>query len=714
MAEFPGRTWQQRWDAAHSNAAASTLGAIIFPADAVRRQHLVKAVRFLFGARIVRPTLTQFRAHKFNVYATDFQRMQHDPLLDSYFQEVAARTHVTTLHKNRALFDVCCALTTQGIQLADLTPSAMLYYANETRRLGITHGGSGVAGRLGAHLAWEVLCAMGHFPASTPPNIRAFTFLKQQSVDELVDRYQIENSGIRQLLIRYLNRRAAAFGYRGVDDVSRILGGLFWSTIESLHPGQSDLRIDPDTYRRWREDLNWTTPRKNAPAKERTDTYTILLTIRGFYADLHSWAIEDPILWGRWAAPCPIDASELRNYSKRLRRIRERTDNRIRLRQPILSILVDHIRRRYENTSTLLRLGSEMAIGSELTHNGHPYTRVEAQHDRNLAPAERPVRLQDSKTGKIICYTKAEEYHFRQWVAIEVLRLSGIRIEELCELSQLSIRQYQRHNGEVIALLVIAPSKSDRERVIPMSAELFHVIAQIIKRLTAGQHRSVALIPRWDPYERVWLPPMPFLFQRQIGCARSVVAAGTVVGWLTKSCEELAEYDPRFRGLHFTPHDFRRLLATDMANSGLPIHIGAALLGHLNIQTTRGYISVFDEDIVRHYQAYLEVRRRTRPTEEYRPVTDTEWSDFQEHFDRRKVELGTCARPYGTPCQHEHACIRCPMLNINPDMLGRLDELEADLLQRRLHAQQQEWLGEIEGIDLTLTFLRQNVTKPHA
>ncbi|WP_084510239.1 hypothetical protein [Nocardia lijiangensis] len=26
------------------------------------------------------------------------------------------------------------------------------------------------------------------------------------------------------------------------------------------------------------------------------------------------------------------------------------------------------------------------------------------------------------------------------------------------------------------------------------------------------------------------------------------------------------------------------------------------------------------------------------------------------HIDKRKVELGGCARPYGTGCQHEHAC----------------------------------------------------------
>lgn len=46
------------------------------------------------------------------------------------------------------------------------------------------------------------------------------------------------------------------------------------------------------------------------------------------------------------------------------------------------------------------------------------------------------------------------------------------------------------------------------------------------------------------------------------------------------------------------------------------------------------------------------------------------------------------------------------MLQINPKMLPRLDELEADLTSRRHRAEQEGWLGEIEGIDLTLSFLR--------
>ena len=40
-------------------------------------------------------------------------------------------------------------------------------------------------------------------------------------------------------------------------------------------------------------------------------------------------------------------------------------------------------------------------------------------------------------------------------------------------------------------------------------------------------------------------------------------------------------------------------------------------------------------------------------------------------------------------------------------MLLRIDEIEEDLLARRARAEHEAWLGEVEGIDLTLTFLRQ-------
>jgi hypothetical protein len=122
----------------------------------------------------------------------------------------------------------------------------------------------------------------------------------------------------------------------------------------------------------------------------------------------------------------------------------------------------------------------------------------------------------------------------------------------------------------------------------------------------------------------------------------------------------------------------------------------------LNIGTTQGHVAVFEDDVVRHVQDFLARRRSVRPQEEYRPVTEDEWREFEEHFGKRKVELGSCGRPYGTGCQHEHACLRCAQLHVNPKMLPRLDELESDSEERRKHATAEGWLGEIEGVDLTL------------
>lgn len=46
------------------------------------------------------------------------------------------------------------------------------------------------------------------------------------------------------------------------------------------------------------------------------------------------------------------------------------------------------------------------------------------------------------------------------------------------------------------------------------------------------------------------------------------------------------------------------------------------------------------------------------------------------------------------------------MLQVNPKMLARLADVEQDLLARRKRAKDEQWLGEIDGIDMTLTFLR--------
>ncbi|MGY5281627.1 tyrosine-type recombinase/integrase [Nocardia gipuzkoensis] len=531
--------------------------------------------------------------------------------------------------------------------------------------------------------------------------MRNFIYKGQRTSEEMVDFYGVRDPEIRQLIIDYLLRRQGDTDYVTREGLARAIAGQFWSKIEQLAPNHRSLTIPTDLYEQWREGM-----RKRRDGKPRFDDgQGILLPIRAFYLDIQSWALDEPQRWAQWAAPCPIPPSDLRGFGARHRRIKERMDDRTRQRQPLLPDLVAHIETRYTEIRALYDTAHRTPLGQSFTHAGRTYARPDDLLDRRNHDTPWPVvRGRDHDTGRIRKIHEEEEAAFWDWAHVEILRHTGIRVEELVELAHTSIRRYQRPNGEVIALLVIAPSKADRERVIPMSAELFHVVAKIVMRQSV--QGPIPSLPRYDGHERIWTAPLPYLFQRQIGEVRRVTSPGTVLNTLRRQCELLGETNPAFRGLHFTPHDFRRLFATDLVNNGLPIHIGAALLGHLNLQTTQGYVAVFDEDVIRHVQQFMDRRRAMRPQEEYRPTTDDEWGEFEEHFDKRKVELGSCGRPYGTNCQHEHACLRCSQLHVNPSMLGRLDQLEADLEDRKRRATAQGWLGEIEGINRTLECLR--------
>ena len=95
-----------------------------------------------------------------------------------------------------------------------------------------------------------------------------------------------------------------------------------------------------------------------------------------------------------------------------------------------------------------------------------------------------------------------------------------------------------------------------------------------------------------------------------------------------------------------------------------------------------GYKAVYPEEAIQAHLAFLARRRSLRPSEEYRTPTEEEWQEFLGHFERRKVSVGTCARAFGTPCIHEHACVRCSMLWPDPAQRDRLVEIRDNLVAR--------------------------------
>jgi len=264
--------------------------------------------------------------------------------------------------------------------------------------------------------------------------------------------------------------------------------------------------------------------------------------------------------------------------------------------------------------------------------------------------------------------------------------------------------------GELIPLLQIAPSKTDKERLLVVSPELADVLSSIISRVR-GSLAAVPLVSAYDDYERIWLPPAPRLFQRRVNTENRAFAHSTILKMLAAAATRAGLAGPEDQPLHYTPHDFRRIFITDAILNGLPPHIAQIIAGHQDINVTLGYKAVYPDEAIQAHLSFLARRRSLRPSDEYRVPTDAEWTEFLGHFERRKVSIGTCARAFSTPCLLEHACVRCPMLWPDPNQRARLADIRDNLVDRIAEAEREGWLGEVEGLRVSLAGAQTKLTQ---
>ncbi|WP_239090095.1 site-specific integrase [Sphaerimonospora thailandensis] len=189
------------------------------------------------------------------------------------------------------------------------------------------------------------------------------------------------------------------------------------------------------------------------------------------------------------------------------------------------------------------------------------------------------------------------------------------------------------------------------------------------------------------------------------------MSAASIRRWITNALNHIGLRDASGRLLTFQPHDFRRIFATEAILNGMPPHICQLIMGHANINTTMGYKAVYPEEAINGHRAFLARRRDLRPSTEYRAPTKEEWEELLGHFEHRKVSLGSCARAYGTGCIHEHSCLRCPLLRPDPTQLPRLTEIRDNLLARIDEARQQGWLGEVDGLKVSLSAANNKIAQ---
>ncbi len=599
-----------------------------------------------------------------------------------------------------------------GKRMGQLTLSDLLAYAEASRpahRPAVP----------GLHTAYRLLHAVGSIPDSPAAFASGLGIGRrggQHTVEELVDRRNLACRPVRDLLVRYMTERSGSLDHASLRQLEMRLVRLFWCDLERHHPGICSLHLPPEVASAWRERA-----RVLPGGRPRQGTDSLFAAVRAFYLDIAQWAAEDPATWGQWVAPSPVSDTDMRQFAKAQHHRQARMHARIRTLAPTLPVLVAATHRRLRWATQLLAVASQASAGEVVSVDGRRYRKLPAprrharlsgmlptrvlpfdQHPLDAAPAAAaPTAAGPGSEGRVLNCAQEEEDAFWAWAVVEVLRLTGVRCEELLELTQTAIRPYRMRDGQVVVLLQVLPSKTDRERVIPVCPELAHALARIVERVR-GDLPAVPLLQRWDPHERQPSPPMPFVFQQRRGAGRAVMGRGSIFGLLDRAAAHAGLRDVDGQPLQFRPHDFRRLFATEAVNGGLPVHIAAKVLGHLDLNTTQGYVAVYPEQVIRHVQAHVARRRALRPSEEYREPTDAEWAEFEQHFRRRKLALGDCYRPYGTDCAHEHACTRCPMLRMDPAQLPRLLAIEQDTHRLLAEARANGWDGEVLALETTL------------
>ena len=108
--------------------------------------------------------------------------------------------------------------------------------------------------------------------------------------------------------------------------------------------------------------------------------------------------------------------------------------------------------------------------------------------------------------------------------------------------------------------------------------------------------------------------------------------------------------------------------------------------------------AVYPAETIEAHRAFIARRRSLAPARSTGPRPNEEWDAFLAHFEKRKLSMGTCARAFGTPCIHEHPCVRCSLLRPDPAQRARLAEMRDNLIARIAEAEREGWLGEVEGL----------------
>ncbi|MEU6731533.1 hypothetical protein ABZ917_48180 [Nonomuraea wenchangensis] len=424
------------------------------------------ALRPLLLLRVIAPSYDLFRAYRSNglvanaweVLYSDDERRRVEQALEAL--KVAGR------HRHDIAHALTKLLLHTGASIGTVTAEDIL----ELRSWGIARQ----AHVPGLHGAWEVAARIGAIRGEQ--TLRGALRTGPRPTEELVDRYGLEHRHIRDLLVLYLNERRPALDYSSFLTLVGVLAGTFWGNIERHHPEQDSIHLPDHIAQAWKDRLATSTDWRTGKSRPRSvsDQVGIKVKVRGFYLDIQKWAPENP-RWAAWVVPCPIRKSEVAGLAKLKRATSAQMHQRIRDRLPRLGELVDAADSARAEHQHLLAAALTVSAGNSFERDGHLYQRFVPEVHTIGPSVRRPgfpdVMAMDAETGERLNLSVNEENAFWAWAIIEILRHTGIRLEELLELTHLALVSYQLSGtGEIVPLLQIIPSKTGAERLLLVPA----------------------------------------------------------------------------------------------------------------------------------------------------------------------------------------------------------------------------------------------------
>jgi hypothetical protein len=472
----PGKTWQERWDAAGAGvdghldwrtrllADLQAVGALGPRGDQIGSVLGLGLIQ-LIGGDVLRPALPWLLATASPVRVAEEMARVRDPDGIAGLKAVRKTSVVADATFLPAMERIALIMAAKGGGVGGITPGDCLELLKHSREV---FTGDRRSNRHSPFF-YQLLHSAGVFPASAPATVRMFStrFPGQLPAEHLVDRYDLACRPVRDLLVDYLRERQPGVDYKTLTGLATALALRFWKDLENHHPGISSLRLPPGIAAAWKQRVQTKTIRSSGDqgqvtesAAEREGADEILMTVRAFYLDLAQWALDEPARWGPWAVPCPIRSGDIQHKKKKTRR-KARMDQRTRERLPLLPALVEKVSQAREAAAARLHAATATQPGELFTAGGQTLRRARM---RQRSPR---IWAEDPGTGTRRDLTREEDNAFWAWAAIEVLRATGIRVEELTELSHHSLVQYRLPaSGELIPLLQITPSKTDQERLL--------------------------------------------------------------------------------------------------------------------------------------------------------------------------------------------------------------------------------------------------------